>query len=321
MGQGWQAIGLESASDLVHGIAEAGGLAGPVDALWQGTIGFRASPFAAREQGDCFSLSLDAQDFCARRRTGARPGLRQSLGYYELYVNGRKAGADVLSPAVSYYPSRSFYVTYDITPLLGKGRNCVGLWLGRGWHVAGRLGVSVGGPMLRFQAEMVAGGKKVEIASDETWRGAPSPYVTLGPWIWDQYGGERYDARLDNPAWSSADYNDRHWAGVEVLAPPAPVAVAIVSPEPHWDANSRGGMYEARKGSFRGGFWHEPFRLAANAAANADGWAAGSNPLRRPTLRDPHSGRAASGRGAEPKRRNLRSRPWENPLSDVSSGR
>ena len=96
----------------------------------------------------------------------------------------------------------------------------MGLWLGRGWHVAGRLGVSVGGPMLRFQAEMVAGGKKVEIASDETWRGVPSPYVTLGPWIWDQYGGERYDARLDNPAWSSADYNDRHWAGVEVLAPP-----------------------------------------------------------------------------------------------------
>ena len=126
----------------------------------------------------------------------------------------------MLSPAVSYYPSRSFYVTYDITPLLRKGRNCVGLWLGRGWHVAGRLGVSVGGPMLRFQAEMVAGGKKVEIASDETWRGAPSPYGTLGPWYWDHYGGERYDARLDNPAWSSADYDDRQWAGVDVVAPP-----------------------------------------------------------------------------------------------------
>jgi alpha-L-rhamnosidase len=143
-----------------------------------------------------------------------------ALGYCELYVNGHKVGADVLSPAVSYYPSRSFYVTYDITPLLRKGRNCVGLWVGRGWHVAGRLGVSAGGPMVRFQAEMVAGGKNVEIASDGSWRGSPSPYATLGPWIWDQYGGERYDARLENPAWNSADYDDRHWAGVETLPPP-----------------------------------------------------------------------------------------------------
>ena len=107
-----------------------------------------------------------------------------ALGYYELYVNGRKVGADVLSPAVSDYRARSFYVTYDITPLLRKGRNCVGLWLGRGWHVAGRPGVSDGGPMVRFQGEIVAGGKKVEIVSDETWKCAPSPYATLGPWHW-----------------------------------------------------------------------------------------------------------------------------------------
>ena len=78
--------------------------------------------------------------------------------------------------------------------------------------------------MLRFQAEMVAGGKKVDIASDETWRGSPSPYGTLGPWYWDHYGGERYDARLDNPVWSSADYDDRQWAGVEVIAPPGVAA-------------------------------------------------------------------------------------------------
>ena len=57
-----------------------------------------------------------------------------TLGYHELYVNGQKVGADVLSPAVSDYRARSFYVTHDIAKRLRKGRNCVGLWLGRGGH-------------------------------------------------------------------------------------------------------------------------------------------------------------------------------------------
>ncbi|MDD4102592.1 MAG: alpha-L-rhamnosidase N-terminal domain-containing protein, partial [Kiritimatiellae bacterium] len=56
-----------------------------------------------------------------------------ALGYYELYVNGRKVGDDVLSPAVSDYGKRGLYLTHDITPYLVKGKNCIGLWLGRGW--------------------------------------------------------------------------------------------------------------------------------------------------------------------------------------------
>ena len=143
------------------------------------------------------------------------------LGYYELYVNGQKVGTDVLSPAVSDYRARSFYVTYDIAPLLRKGKNCIGLWVGRGWHVGGYLGVTFGGPMVRFQGEIVAGGKTITIVSDETWKCAPSPYATIGPWFWGDFGGECYDARLDNPAWCSADYDDGLWAGVAIVPPPA----------------------------------------------------------------------------------------------------
>ncbi len=139
------------------------------------------------------------------------------VGYYELYVNGRKAGSDVLSPAVSDYRARSFYVTYDIKPLLRKGRNCVGIWLGRGGYAPDRLGVRPHGPAVRFQCDIVTGGRSVPVVTDESWKWSGSPYVTLGPWQWDQYGGERYDARLDNPAWSSADYDDSSWEGVEVI--------------------------------------------------------------------------------------------------------
>ena len=160
------------------------------------------------------SFSLEA----APRRAMAYVNV---LGYFELYVNGQKVGSDVLSPAVSDYQARSFYVTYDIAPLLRKGPNCIGLWLGRGWHVAGQSGVKASGPVARFHCDILTDNKNLDVISDETWKCAPSPYATLGPWQWDQYGGERYDARLENAAWNTAEFDDRAWTAVQVVAPPA----------------------------------------------------------------------------------------------------
>ena len=46
-----------------------------------------------------------------------------SLGYHEVYVNGKKAGDHVLTPAVSQFDKRSLVITYDISSLIRKGRN------------------------------------------------------------------------------------------------------------------------------------------------------------------------------------------------------
>ena len=43
-----------------------------------------------------------------------------SLGYHELYVNGRKVGPHVLNPAVCNFGARTFYIAYDIAPLLRR---------------------------------------------------------------------------------------------------------------------------------------------------------------------------------------------------------
>jgi hypothetical protein len=56
------------------------------------------------------------------------------MGFYELYVNGKKVGPNVMGPALSNYGKRSLYETYDLTPYLQKGRNCIGIWLSRGWY-------------------------------------------------------------------------------------------------------------------------------------------------------------------------------------------
>jgi alpha-L-rhamnosidase len=148
-------------------------------------------------------------------------------GYGELYVNGRKVGADMLTPAVSDYWKRSFYVAYDIAPYLKPGRNCVGLWLGRGWF---KGAVKPAGARVRMQCDLIGGAKPIRLATDATWKAAPSPYTTFGSWSWNDFGGEQYDARLENPEWSSPSFDDGGWADVQVCSPPSPVAQAQPCP-------------------------------------------------------------------------------------------
>ena len=57
-----------------------------------------------------------------------------SIGFHELWVNGKKATEDVLSPSVSDLAKRVLVRTYDVAPLLKPGHtNTIGLWLSTGW--------------------------------------------------------------------------------------------------------------------------------------------------------------------------------------------
>ncbi len=138
------------------------------------------------------------------------------IGYGELYVNGRKVGSDVLSPAVSDTRVHSWYVAYDIGPFLKAGRNCIGLWCGRGWSNKAKPG----GQRVRFQCLLKTDANRdpLRVVSDESWKVAPSPYTTLGRQSWGKFGGERYDANLEQPGWCTAEFDDAKW----LAAKPAP---------------------------------------------------------------------------------------------------
>ena len=56
-----------------------------------------------------------------------------SLGYHELYVNGKKVDDRVLAPSISDLSQRVRYVTYDVTEHLEPGTNAVVLWCRPGW--------------------------------------------------------------------------------------------------------------------------------------------------------------------------------------------
>jgi alpha-L-rhamnosidase len=143
-------------------------------------------------------------------------------GNYELYVNGRKVGEDVLAPAYSDFRKRMFYTVHDVAGLMREGTNCVALWLGPGWYQPGAN--PHGSSIVRAQIEMETATGRHVIGTDASWRGAPSCISQVGTWSWNAMGGEKWDAAKFIPDWNLAGFNDRGWA--PALEVPAPQAAA-----------------------------------------------------------------------------------------------
>ncbi len=143
------------------------------------------------------------------------------LGQFELYVNGAKAGDRFLDPGWTNYRKTCLYVPFDVTSLLHPGRNAVGVMLGNGmYNVTGgrytKFKGSFGEPKLILQMRIeYADGTVDTVCTDESWRSDRSP-ITFSC----IYGGEDYDARLEQPGWNKADFDDAKWHGVRVVEGP-----------------------------------------------------------------------------------------------------
>lgn len=150
------------------------------------------------------------------------------LGYYELYINGRRVDDHVLSPVVSDYSKRNLFVTHEVADYLVPGKNVVAFWLGRGWYVKGHPGVVHDGPLVRAQLDIsMIDGSKTEVVTDGTWKVRESPITPLGRGTaFGDYGGERYDAQVELRDWNKADLNDSAWQTAAVFEPPQVVTAA-----------------------------------------------------------------------------------------------
>lgn len=176
--------------------------------------------------GDCKNR-VDGPDGRLTGGTAAAPLLRREfeiakdierarayisgLGWYELYINGRKVGDHVLDPATTDYHKRTLYVTYDVTDRLHTGTNALGVILGNGWYCEpGRLKYG-DSPKLLMQVHIVfTDGTSTNITTDTAWMTAGGP-ITFN----DIYGGEMYDARREKPGWTAPDYDDSGWYAAE----------------------------------------------------------------------------------------------------------
>ncbi len=134
------------------------------------------------------------------------------LGHYELYINGNKIGDRFLSPGWSYYQKHYLYNTYDITEQIKNGDNVIGAIVGNGFYNVNneryrKLVIAYGYPRLIFNITLnYSDGSVRNIVSDEHVKVSPSP-ITFS----SIFGGEDYDATLEQKDWNSNGFNDSEW--------------------------------------------------------------------------------------------------------------
>lgn len=109
------------------------------------------------------------------------------LGAYELEINHKKVGNNVLDPAQSAYSKRVYYTTYDVTDYFNdEGVNTIVATVAPGWY---------GTPKLRFQLNAtLADGTKTYVSSNEMRA------IITGPTLYSTvFDGEGFDGREEHP--------------------------------------------------------------------------------------------------------------------------
>ena len=156
-----------------------------------------------------------------------------SLGLYELKINGNRVGDALFTPGWTSYNKRLQYQVYDVTNLLKKGENAVGVTLGDGWfrgHLAGwvknnrnhygdKLAL-----LMQINIEYEDGSTEMVI-TDSSWKSSTGPILSS-----DIYNGETYDARLEKDGWCTTDFDDSDWNRVETLAHSKDILIAQTGP-------------------------------------------------------------------------------------------
>lgn len=134
-------------------------------------------------------------------------------GFYEVRINGKRVGDELLAPGYTDYNVRLQYQTYDVTDLLRRGTNAIGALLGYGWY-AGHMNLNenrcIYGYFSQFLAQLnveLEDGTQVILGTDGQWRSTLD-----GPVRWsDLLDGEGYDCRQEMPGWDQPGFDDHAW--------------------------------------------------------------------------------------------------------------
>ncbi|MDN3669359.1 glycoside hydrolase family 78 protein [Echinicola jeungdonensis] len=143
------------------------------------------------------------------------------LGHYELTLNGEKVGNSEFAPLWSDYDKTVYYNSYEVKDLLQNGENAIGVLLGNGmYNVAGerytKFKISFGPPTLFFKMKLkFTDGSEEVIASDDSWKWSNSP-ITFNC----IFGGEDYNANLEQEGWNKPGFDDRTWQPVVIQNAP-----------------------------------------------------------------------------------------------------
>ncbi len=166
------------------------------------------------------------KEFAVKKTVKRATAFAAGLGYYELHLNGKKAGDQQFGTAWTTFSKRVLYSTYDVTGMLKKGANAVGFILGNGWyyplplrmwgHLNVRESLAVGDPraLLELRIEYTDGTTQ-NVITDPSWRAADSPILRNSIYL-----GELYDARNELPGWDKASFYDTSWKQAAIASEP-----------------------------------------------------------------------------------------------------
>jgi alpha-L-rhamnosidase len=163
------------------------------------------------------------REFTTTRQLARATAFISGLGLSDLHINGEKISDHVLSPALSDYTKRAFYVTHDVTKQIRNGANAIGVMLGNGRYFSLRNGSKSSYPRMMFQLVLeYTDGSSESIVSDETWK-----ITDQGPILANnEYDGETYDARREQAGWNLPGFDDKSWDPVQLVKPASPILEA-----------------------------------------------------------------------------------------------
>ncbi|NEW85503.1 MAG: family 78 glycoside hydrolase catalytic domain, partial [Mariniphaga sp.] len=158
------------------------------------------------------------------------------LGYSIAYINGQRVGDHMLDMPWTQFNKQVTYNTFDVTTMLRKGENAIGVMLGNGWYNPMPLKLfrtynlrntlTVGKPCLKAQLRITYNDGSTEtIVTDESWMGGDGPILKNSVYL-----GELYDARLEQKGWAEPGFDERNWHKATVLTGPKGALIARYMP-------------------------------------------------------------------------------------------
>jgi len=170
------------------------------------------------EPGESSAEPVDSVSY-VRKMISVPPGFTSAqlfitaMGLYEVSINGKRVGQDVLAPGFTDHDKRTLVQRHDVSALLSAGENVVGAILAGGWCTA-RLGGTLGNcglepPRIRIALEITHPDGYQVLQSDHTWKYRDGPIRSA-----QIYAGETYDARQELADWNAPGFDDRDWLSV-----------------------------------------------------------------------------------------------------------
>ncbi|RAV98534.1 alpha-rhamnosidase [Pseudochryseolinea flava] len=216
----WNELGKEATSDISH--FETAFIHG---ATWKGT-------WISDSKGeDEAAAPYFRKTFNVNKKIKTARAYIAVGGLYELYVNGKKVGDELLTPAYTRFDRRTLYLTHDVTNILQQDRNAIGVLLGNGWYNHQPLAVWDfhrapwrARPTFCLDLRIEYDDGSVEtITSGTDWKTSNGGLTFNAIYV-----GEHYDATQEQPGWNTVSFDDSQWKNASPRQAPSQEIVAQV---------------------------------------------------------------------------------------------